>query len=60
MNERLNDFFKKQSLNNKIGHAYLIANTSSENIYDDLNLILSKYIFNKIVDLKDNQDVFFL
>lgn len=60
MNERLNDFFKRQSLNNKIGHAYLIANTSSENIYDDLNLILSKYIFNNIVDLKNNQDVFFL
>ena len=60
MNERLNDFFKKQSLNGKIGHAYLIANTSIKNIYDDLNLILYKYIFDDRIDLIENQDVFFL
>ena len=60
MNERLNNFFKKQSLNNKIGHAYLIANTSFEDIYNDLNIILSNYIFKNSIDLKDNQDVIFV
>lgn len=60
MNERLKSFFKKQCLNDKIGHAYLIANTNIESIYDGLNFILSKYIFKTEIDLNDNQDVFFL
>lgn len=46
MNEVLNNFFEIMSKNNKIGHAFLLCNTNYEIISEQLNEIISKYLFN--------------
>lgn len=60
MKNKLDKLFKSQSENDKIGHAYLIANTNLENISEELSNVLSDYIFGTKIELNNNQDIFIL
>ena len=60
MSKKLNDFFDKQNLNGRIGHAYLIANTDLDHIFKDLEEVLSKYFFCNDIEICNHQDVFVL
>lgn len=60
MSEILKDYFENAYKNNKIGQAYLIGNISLDDIYSQLNDILSNYFFHDKIDLSENSDVFVL
>ena len=62
MSEKLVKIFNNLNLNNKIGHAYLIANTNLESVCEELKEVLYKFIFNNTdyIKLNENKDVFIL
>lgn len=54
-------YFKKLNEENKLTQAFLIGNVLFDDIKDEINEILQKYIFeNNIDNLKDNPDVYIL
>ena len=62
MSEKLVKIFNNLNLNNKIGHAYLIANTNLESVCGELKEVLYKFIFNNTdyIKLNKNKDIFIL
>lgn len=55
------EYFKKLNEENKLTQAFLIGNVLFDDIKDEINEILKKYIFvNNIDNLKDNPDVYIL
>lgn len=61
MDNVLNEYFNRLSLNNRIGHAFLICNTTFENVKDELGLILNKYFFKTEIDInKNHSDIYIL
>ena len=55
------EYFKKLNEENKLTQAFLIGNVLFDDIKDEINEILQKYIFeNNIDNLKDNPDVYIL
>lgn len=57
MEDKLLNYFENLYTNNKIGHAYLICNCDMSFIYDELTKVLSKYIFEYDVDIRNNEDI---
>ena len=49
MSEKLVKIFNNLNLNNKIGHAYLIANTNLESVCEELKEVLYKFIFKYLI-----------
>lgn len=57
MSEKLINYFKNIKSNNKLGHAYLICNTSLDEVEDELNWVFSNVYFNKYIDIRKNEDI---
>lgn len=60
MENKLTTFFEKVNENNKIGHAYLIGNVLLDDIFDELNKILSNYFFNGSINIYEHPDIYVL
>ena len=61
MNEKLIEYFKLSSLNNKIGHAFLIGNICLKDIEIALNEVLSDSFFDGTnIDIYSHPDIFVL
>lgn len=55
------EYFEKLNKEDKLTQAFLIGNVLFDDIQDEINEILQKYIFNNSLDnLKDNPDVYIL
>ncbi len=53
----ISDFFKIMFEENKLSHSFLIGNTSLNNIYEELEKIISLYVFSEKTTLKNNPDI---
>lgn len=58
MNNELKKYFLKLEETNKISHSFILGNTSLNQILDGMNEILSKYIYQKEVDISSNPDIY--
>ncbi len=55
------EYFKKLNEEDKLTQAFLIGNVLFDDIQNEINEVLKKYIFNNSIDnLKDNPDVYIL
>ena len=55
------EYFEKLNKEDKLTQAFLIGNVLFDDIQDEINEVLQKYIFNNSLDnLKDNPDVYIL
>lgn len=57
---RLYEYFKKISTNGDISHAYLIGNTSFCFCKNDLQNVLSDFLFYKKIDIDNNPDIYII
>lgn len=60
MNSKLKEHFELLDKNNRISHAFLICNTSFDNLKDDLEVILSDYFFHGKINILENLDVYII
>lgn len=60
MNYTLKEYFERMANNNMIGHAFLIGNTSYQNIKEELEEVINKYFFNDNISLDNSLDVLFI
>ena len=55
------EYFEKLNEEDKLTQAFLIGNVLFDDIKNEINEVLQKYIFNNNIDnLKDNPDVYIL
>lgn len=60
MANKIIHYFDKMYNNNKISHAFLIGNSTFDNLKDDLNIVLKDYFFHYEINIEDNPDIFIL
>lgn len=60
MNEVLIQYFDNLYRNDRMNHAFLICNSSYEDLRNDLIYILSKYFFEKDIDIDNYPDIFII
>lgn len=61
MSSLLKEYFDNLSKSNRISHAFLICNSSYDNLKDDLSSILSDYFFDgKSVNMEENPDIYII
>lgn len=52
------DYFKKINENNKLSQSFLIGNVSYDEIKEELEEIISKYIFNEEIKIENNPNIY--
>lgn len=61
MSSSLKEYFNNLYNSNRLSHAFLICNSSYDNLKDDLCVVLSDYFFDgKSVNLEDNPDIYLI
>lgn len=58
MSSKLKEYFNNMNKFNKIGHAFLIGNTTLEEIEESLNSIISYFLLHEETDIKSCVDVY--
>ena len=57
---KLLDKFKNVSKTKKFGHAYLIYDTNYEDVYEELNEVITNYFIKSNRDINSNLNVFII
>lgn len=57
---KLYNYFKKLYEEERIGHAFLIGNTTFDSCKDELEKVFSKFIFNAKIKIKDNPSIYLI
>lgn len=60
MNKILEEHFGNLYASGRIGHAFLICNTTLDNLKDDLKKILSDYFFGYEINMEENPDIYII
>jgi len=60
MSNKLIEYFDMLNKSNRIGHAFLICNTSFDNLKENLEIILSDYFFHSKISIEENPDVYII
>ena len=54
------EYFKKISVQNKIGHAFLIGNIKFENHQEEIKKVLEDFIYKEKINLNNNSDIYII
>lgn len=58
--KNLEEYFNRALMTNKISHSFIIGNTSLEEIKNELNTVISKYIFKEDIDIFETPDIYII